>query len=121
MSIRTRFHLTFEYAVFECYRYYASTPIQYTSIFYRCENDNFPVKNHNIFLFFFLQTSIKVILETPHRGVSNEYPQSMFYSKNKKNVYPVHPRFTILKWGVKGYTSHGHVIRMEGNDSTSDV
>ena len=29
--------------------------------------------------------------------------------------------FTILKWDVRGYTSHGHVILMEGNDSTSEV
>ena len=29
----------------------------------------------------------------------------------------MHPRFTILKWGVRGYTSHGHVILVEGNDS----
>ena len=28
-------------------------------------------------------------LEPPHRGGSNEYPQSMFYSRNKNdNVYP---------------------------------
>ena len=67
--IRTRFHLTFgirysvlrrfEYAVFECSKHYAITPMQYTSIFYRCENDNFQVKNHNMFLFFFLQAFIK--------------------------------------------------------------
>ena len=32
-------------------------------------------------------------LEPPRRGGSNEYPQSMFLSRNKKiNVYP---RFTI--------------------------
>ena len=30
----------------------------------------------------------------------------------------VHHRFTILKRGVRGYTSHGHVILMEGNYST---
>ena len=28
---------------------------------------------------------------------------------------------TIFKWGVRGYTSHEHVILMEGNDSTSEV
>ena len=27
-------------------------------------------------------------LEPPRRGGSNEYPQSMFLSWNKKNVYP---------------------------------
>ena len=35
-------------------------------------------------------------LEPPRRGGSNEDPQSMFLSKNKKNsVYPCKPHFTI--------------------------
>ena len=81
-----------------CSKHYANTPMQYTSIFYRCENDIFQVKNHNIFVFFFLQTFIKgTLLETPHRGDSNEYPQSMFYSKNKKNVYPCAPQVYSIK------------------------
>ena len=34
-------------------------------------------------------------LEPPRRGGSNEYPQSIFLSRNKKNnVYPVNPSFT---------------------------
>ena len=35
------------------------------------------------------------MLELPRRGSSNKYPQSMFWIKNKKNVYPVYPSFTI--------------------------
>ena len=35
-----------------------------------------------------------------------------FTVKIRKMNTPVHPRFTILKWGVRGYTSHGHVILM---------
>ena len=35
-------------------------------------------------------------LEPPRRGGSNEYPQSMFWSKNKKNRYtPAYPSFAI--------------------------
>ena len=35
-------------------------------------------------------------LEPPRRGGSNEYPQSMFLSRNKKIMYtPVNPSFTI--------------------------
>ena len=35
-------------------------------------------------------------LEPPRRGGSNEYPQSMFLSRNKKNnVFSVKPSFTI--------------------------
>ena len=45
------------------------------------------------------------------RGGSNEYPQSMFWSKNKKNRYtPAYPSFTILKCGLRGYTFYGHVF-----------
>ena len=36
------------------------------------------------------------LLEPPRRGGSNEYPQSMFLSRNKKiNVIPVNPSFTV--------------------------
>ena len=42
-------------------------------------------------------------LELPHRGGSNEYPQSMFLSRNKKNnVYPYKPQFYYIKVGFKG-------------------
>ena len=35
-------------------------------------------------------------LEPPQRGGSNEYPQSMFLSRNKKNnMYPYKPQFNI--------------------------
>ena len=38
----------------------------------------------------------------PPRG-SNEYPQSMFLSRNKKNnVYPCKPQFYYIKVGFKG-------------------
>ena len=42
-------------------------------------------------------------LEPPRRGGSNEYPQSMFLSRNKKNnVYPCKPQFYSIKVGFKG-------------------
>ena len=41
-------------------------------------------------------------LEPPRRGGSNEYPQSIFWSKNKKNgLTPAYPRVSIkvgFKW-----------------------
>ena len=41
--------------------------------------------------------------EPPRRGGSNEYPQSMFLSRNKKNnVYPCKPQFYSMKVGFKG-------------------
>ena len=37
------------------------------------------------------------------RGGSNEYPQSMFLSRNKKtNVYPWKPQFYYIKVGYNG-------------------
>ena len=43
-------------------------------------------------------------LEPPRGGGSNKYPQSMFWSKNKKNrYYPAYPSFAIyIKVGFKG-------------------
>ena len=42
-------------------------------------------------------------LEPPRRGGSNEYPQSMFLSRNKKiNVYPCKPQFYCIKVGFNG-------------------
>ena len=42
-------------------------------------------------------------LEPPRRGGSNEYPQYMFLSRNKKNnVYPCKPQFYYIKVEFKG-------------------
>ena len=55
------------------------------------------MKNFDIFLVFAQNIDYGYTLESPRRGGgSNEYPQSMFWSKNKKNRYtPVYPSFTI--------------------------
>ena len=48
-------------------------------------------------------------LEPPRRGGSNMYPQTMFWSKNKKNMYtPAYPSFAILKFGISGYILHAN-------------
>ena len=48
-------------------------------------------------------TDCRYSLEPPRRGGSNEYPQSMFLSRNKKNnVYPCKPQFYYIKVGFKG-------------------
>ena len=52
-------------------------------------------------------------LEPPRRGGSNEYPQSMFLSKNKKNnVYPCKPQFYYKKWGLRGSILYRQVFVM---------
>ena len=50
----------------------------------------------------------------PRRGGSNEYPQSMFLSGNKKNyVYPCKPQFYYIKVGFKGFWKAGFSKRNE--------
>ena len=61
-----------------------NTPIQYTEIFQGCKNDNFQIKNCGIFSIFAQNIDCGYTLEPPQWGRSNEYPQSMFQSKNKK-------------------------------------
>ena len=52
-------------------------------------------------------------LEPPRRGGSNEYTQSMFLSRNKKNnVYPCKPQFYSIKVGFKGSKLYRHVFVM---------
>ena len=78
--------------------HYENRPMQHTAFFHGCKNDNFQL---NFFDYF-------------HIFAQNiEYPQSMFWSKNTKILYtPVNPYFTIQKWGVRGYSLHGHVFMM---------
>ena len=58
--------------------------------------ENFQLINFDIFLIFAQNIDCGYTLEPPRRGGSNEYPQSMFWSKNKKNRYtPVNPSFII--------------------------
>ena len=78
-------------------------------IFSSCKNWNFHWKKNDIFLIFAQYIDCGYTLEPPRRGGSNEYPQSMFWSKNKKNRYtPANPSFSLLKWGSMGYTFHRH-------------
>ena len=56
----------------------------------------------NIFLTFAQNIDCRYTLEPPQCGGSNEYPQSMFWSNNKKNVYPCKPQFYCIKVGCKG-------------------
>ena len=56
----------------------------------------FQWKKFDIFLIFAQNIDCGYTLEPPRRGGSNEYPQSMFWSKDKKNRYtPANPSFTI--------------------------
>ena len=49
----------------------------------------------------------------PLWGGSNEYPQSMFLSRNKKdNVYPCKPQFYYIRVGFKGVKLYRYVFVM---------
>ena len=61
------------------------------------------MKNSNIFHISAQNIDCGYSLEPPRRGGSNESPQSMFLSRNKKNnVYPCKPQFYYIKVGSKG-------------------
>ena len=63
----------------------------------------FQIKNSDIFHISAQNIDCGCSLEPPRRGSSNEYPQSMFLSRNKKtNVYPREPQFYYIKVGFKG-------------------
>ena len=60
-------------------------------------------KNSDIYNISAQNIDCRYSLEPPRRGGSNEYTQSMFLSRNKKNnVYHFQPQFYYIKVGFKG-------------------
>ena len=75
----------------------------------------FRLKNSDIFDISAQNIDCGYSLEPPRRGGSNEYPQSMFLSRNKKNnVYSCKPQFYYIKVGFKGSTLYRRVFVMSG-------
>ena len=67
------------------------------------ETENFQMKNSGSFHISVQNVDCGHLLEPPLRSGSNEYPQSMVLSKNKKiNVYFCKPQFYCIKVGFKG-------------------
>ena len=67
------------------------------------KKENFQIKKSDIFHISAQNIDCGYSLEPPLRGGSNEYPQSMFLSRNKKNnAYPCKPQFYYIKVGFKG-------------------
>ena len=57
----------------------------------------------DIFLIFAQNIDCGYMLEAPQRSGSNEYTQSLFWSKNKKNKYTsAYPSFAIYILGMRG-------------------
>ena len=77
-------------------------PIQINWKFSHQKNENFQIQISDIFHISAQNIDCGYSLEPPRRGGSNEYPQYMFLSRNKKIMYtPVNPSFTIYV-GFKG-------------------
>ena len=67
------------------------------------KTENFQIKNSDIFHISAQNIDCGYSWEPPLRGGSYEYPQSMFFSRNKKNnVYPCKLQFYYIKVGFKG-------------------
>ena len=63
----------------------------------------FRLKNSDIFHISAQNIDYGYSLELPQRGGSDEYPQTMFLSRNKKNnLYPCNPQLYHTKMGFKG-------------------
>ena len=76
--------------------HYENIPIQIYWKFYHQKNENFQIKYSDIFHISAQNIDCGYSLEPPRRGGSNEYPQSMFFSRNNKNnVHLANPSFTI--------------------------
>ena len=84
--------------------HYENMPIQIYRKFHQKKNpENFQIKNSDTFLISAQNIDCGYSLEPPQRGGSNEYPQSTFLSRNKKNnVYTYKPQFYYIKVGFKG-------------------
>ena len=67
------------------------------------KNENFQIKNSDMFLVSAQNIDCGYSLEPPRRGGSNEYPQSMFWADIRNTMYtPVNPSFYYIKVGFKG-------------------
>ena len=74
--------------------------MRYTEIFSTVKIENFIRKKFDIFYLFAQSIDYGYMLEPPCRDISNEYPQSMSWTKNKKKK-PTHAHPILLdKSGV---------------------
>ena len=73
--------------------HYENLPMQYTEIFFLLYKIKISSENFDIFLIFAKNIDCGYTLELLRRGGSNEYPQFMFWSKNKYT--PAYPSFSI--------------------------
>ena len=83
--------------------HYENTPVQIYRKFHLQKLKTFLDKIFDIFHISAQNIYLGYSLEPPRRGGSNEYPKSIFLSRNmKNNVYPCKPQFYYIKVGFKG-------------------
>ena len=77
------------------------------------KTENFQIKKSDNFHISAQNIDCGYSLELPCQGSSNEYPQSMFLSRNKKNnAYLCKPQFYYIKVGFRGSILYRHVFVM---------
>ena len=90
-------------SITKTYLHDENTPIQIYRKLSPAKTEHFSDKNSDIFHISAQNIDCGYSLEPPRWGGSNEYLQSMFLSRNKKNnVYPCKPQFYHIKVGFKG-------------------
>ena len=78
--------------------HYENMPMQYIEFSEALKIENFQWKSFDIFLNFTQNKDCGYTLEPPHRGGSNEYPQSII----RKIGIPLHTPVLLYKSGVQG-------------------
>ena len=95
-SLKEQNNTTKEFNVECTISHYENLSMQYRQIFKSVKIEKFQYKIFDIFPIFAPKQRLWDTLKLPHRGGSIEYPQSMFWSKNKENRYtPAYPSFSI--------------------------
>ena len=97
-SVINRFVFGHWVVIYHILDHYENLLMQYTANFSIAKIEIFHWKNFDIFVIFAHNIDCGYTLEPPCRGGSNEYPQSMFWIKNKKNTCsftPAKPSFSV--------------------------
>ena len=81
--------------------HYENTPIQKYRKISPPKTENFQIKISDSFHVSAQNIDCVYSLETPCRGGSNEYPQSMFLSRNKNNVLKILSPKKMKVFGLK--------------------
>ena len=90
--------------IWKCFPISHCTLNMHIQMYRRFHLQNWKFSDKKTLIFYIAQSIDRMYpLEPPQRGDSNEYPQPMFSSRNKKtNVYPCKPQFYYIKVWFQG-------------------